>query len=255
MVGEHRILRGKVYSIGRAAGAIGAAGVQALQGQDAHAQQPTAATQVLGAASAATPDFAQITAAHGPAVVNITVTGTRKASAALPPGMDEEALEFFRRFGGPGMDGPQREQPLVERIARVLDGAAHSSNATPTGRIKPLNAPANNENEIMAHPTLSMRGTFTPCRSGSWPRMAMSAVSDSCVRGSSPATSSHTPSHETIRKAMPTASETGSAPRVMPPMASTLRCSEWIFERTACQPASPMRLAPNGSSAVTRQSM
>ena len=58
-----------------------------------------------------------------------------------------------------------------------------------------------------------------------------------------------------IAEAMPTAREMGSAPRVMPPMASILSCSEWILERTACQPRSPMRRAPKGSSAVTRQSM
>ena len=54
---------------------------------------------------------------------------------------------------------------------------------------------------------------------------------------------------------MPTASEMGSAPSVIPPIASIARPSARIRSRTAAQPSLPIRFAPKGSSAVTRQSM
>ncbi|WP_343639108.1 DegQ family serine endoprotease [Roseateles sp.] len=53
------------------------------------------------------PDFAQIAAAQGPAVVNISVSGTVKTRAARGPQIDPDDpfYEFFRRFGVPGMPG------------------------------------------------------------------------------------------------------------------------------------------------------
>ncbi|ANH70457.1 peptidase [Mitsuaria sp. 7] len=53
------------------------------------------------------PDFAQIAAAQGPAVVNISVTGSVKTRAARAPQIDPDDpfYEFFRRFGVPGMPG------------------------------------------------------------------------------------------------------------------------------------------------------
>lgn len=88
-----------------AAGALGGAGVEALHRQSAHAQsQPATATAAAAPAAAVTaPDFAGITAAHGPAVVNISVTGMRKAAAG--PGETQDMQEFFRRFGVPGFPG------------------------------------------------------------------------------------------------------------------------------------------------------
>jgi serine protease Do len=89
------------------AGVLGGAGVEALHG---HVQAAPAAVMAPPATAAATgspgptviantalPDFALITQRYGPAVVNISVTGTRKVM-----GIDSEALsdpfEFFRRF-------------------------------------------------------------------------------------------------------------------------------------------------------------
>ncbi|MFX1681087.1 DegQ family serine endoprotease [Mitsuaria sp. CC2] len=53
------------------------------------------------------PDFAQIAAAQGPAVVNISVSGTVKTRASRTPQIDPDDpfYEFFRRFGVPGMPG------------------------------------------------------------------------------------------------------------------------------------------------------
>ncbi|MCB2070426.1 MAG: trypsin-like peptidase domain-containing protein, partial [Ottowia sp.] len=121
-----------------AAGMIGGAGVVALE----HAHTPVhaqgvAVAQVAQAAPAAPaamvamPNFSAITAKYGPAVVNISVSGTRKVSmngsddeggAAvqrnLPPGMQE----FFKQFGlppgafgfgpGQGQGGGAQEAPM-----------------------------------------------------------------------------------------------------------------------------------------------
>ena len=99
------------------AGAIGGAGVGALNALNAPA---FAAPTTLAAGSAAgivnstgtLPDFPQITERYGPAVVNISVTGTSKVSdqSQQAQGDDEGAsndpfLEFFRRFQqGQGMN-------------------------------------------------------------------------------------------------------------------------------------------------------
>lgn len=57
------------------------------------------------------PDFARITERYGPAVVNISATGTRKGSAALDPEELNDPMELFRRFQGPGRITP-REVPV-----------------------------------------------------------------------------------------------------------------------------------------------
>jgi serine protease Do len=102
------------------AGIIGGAGVEAFHG---HAQaQPAvmappataAATGVPGptvVTNLAFPDFALITQRYGPAVVNLTVTGTRKA-LGIDPEVLSDPFEFFRRFReGQGRAVP-REVPV-----------------------------------------------------------------------------------------------------------------------------------------------
>lgn len=128
------------------AGAMGATGAGLVTNlHSSHAALPPAASVAAAAAPAGyagvtAPDFAQITAQNGPAVVNISVTGTTKTSYngggsdddddetpsaqrqphGGPQGMDpnDPFFEFFRRFGMPGMPGagggrmPQREVPM-----------------------------------------------------------------------------------------------------------------------------------------------
>lgn len=112
-----------------AAGAIGGAGVSAL-----NAVHPAATAAVPPAITAGTtasvpmalPDFSQITERYGPAVVNISVTGTTKVRNDSPMAQDDgddddtpsgdPFFEFFKRFQqGPGArggrGGPQQEMP------------------------------------------------------------------------------------------------------------------------------------------------
>ena len=111
-----------------AAGAIGGAGASFIGNQMSHAN---ATTPVAVAAAGPTaqapatapiaqmiaPDFSQITERYGPAVVNISVTGTHKTSyegaAANQRGEEDGSdpfLEFFRRFQG-GNASPRGMQP------------------------------------------------------------------------------------------------------------------------------------------------
>ncbi|MDB5881993.1 MAG: Peptidase Do [Ramlibacter sp.] len=108
------------------AGVLGGAGVEALhqraQAAPAAVMAPPATAAATGTptapviANSAMPDFPLITQRYGPAVVNISVTGTRKAATGM--NIDPEALsdpfEFFRRFqrGGQGRaTPPQRDVP------------------------------------------------------------------------------------------------------------------------------------------------
>ncbi|MDQ0040390.1 Do family serine endopeptidase [Variovorax boronicumulans] len=97
------------------AGVIGAIGAGAYTSA---VSAPTNATPIAAAPAMVTlPDFSTITSRDGPAVVNISVTGTMKASddeaAAEIQGVDPEdpMFQFFRRFQGQmGPRGQQQQQ-------------------------------------------------------------------------------------------------------------------------------------------------
>ncbi len=112
-----------------AAGAMGGAGVGALNAIHATATAASPSAVVAGSVSAtpmALPDFSQITERYGPAVVNVSVTGTTKVSDESPLAQgDDDAFsndpffEFFRRFqqgqrpgAGRGGSGGQQEVPV-----------------------------------------------------------------------------------------------------------------------------------------------
>ncbi|MES2183934.1 MAG: Do family serine endopeptidase [Pseudomonadota bacterium] len=107
-----------------AAGAIGGAGVSAVEAAHTHAFAQQPAPAVLAAAPGAAialPDFSTITKRYGPAVVNISVVGTTKVAdtdAAAEGQPEDPFFEFFRRFQeqqGQGRSGPQQRphaQPM-----------------------------------------------------------------------------------------------------------------------------------------------
>jgi serine protease Do len=90
-----------------AAGVIGGAGVQVFHNSNAHAAPAPAAVTPPTAVTPGTvtpPNFTEITRQSGPAVVNITVDGTRKASEAQhEDDDDDEAQGPFNFRGIPGM--------------------------------------------------------------------------------------------------------------------------------------------------------
>ncbi len=108
-----------------AAGVIGGAGVSAvnaIHGNATAALPPAIVASSTPAATVTLPDFSQITERYGPAVVNISVTGSTKVSdESLAQGDDEDGpsgdpfLEFFKRFQQgqrPGRgNNPQQEMP------------------------------------------------------------------------------------------------------------------------------------------------
>ena len=110
-----------------AAGALGATGAGLVTGLHTNASAESAPAVALATPTArsavAAPDFSDIVAANGPAVVNISVSGLRKTSMddsddetagpaahgrGVPRGMDpnDPMFEFFRRFGAPGQGMP-----------------------------------------------------------------------------------------------------------------------------------------------------
>ncbi|MEO5670392.1 MAG: DegQ family serine endoprotease [Ramlibacter sp.] len=111
-----------------AAGVVGGAGVEMLHNNRAQAAAATVTAPVPAtvmappatapnsppvlAPSAAMPDFPLITQRYGPAVVNISVTGTRKTGGMnIDPRAMADPFEFFRRFQGQGGGMQQREVP------------------------------------------------------------------------------------------------------------------------------------------------
>jgi serine protease Do len=88
------------------AGVIGAVGAGAYTSARAVGAPSTTAAVSAPAAMVTLPDFSTITTRDGPAVVNISVTGTMKASddeaAAEVQGIDPDdpMFQFFRRFQG-----------------------------------------------------------------------------------------------------------------------------------------------------------
>ena len=117
------------YGLGheRAAAATGAliAGAEAPSAAiDLPAAGPVAAVATAGAAPTAAingvtlPDFSQITERYGPAVVNISVTGTTKTAVtgnphgSADPFGNDPFFEFFRRFQG---GGQMREREVPTR--------------------------------------------------------------------------------------------------------------------------------------------
>lgn len=117
-----------------AAGAVGGAGVSAFNA--AHSIATAAAPAAISASAGtlapmagvpmALPDFSQITERYGPAVVNISVTGTTKVrnDSPMAQGDDDDNddtpsgdpfFEFFKRFqqgqGRPGGRGNAQEMP------------------------------------------------------------------------------------------------------------------------------------------------
>ncbi len=108
------------------AGVIGATSMGAVSFSHAHAgaTSPQSAAQMAAPPAIALPDFSQITARNGAAVVNISVTGMIKtsnddsndgASARRHglPGMDpnDPFFEFFKHFQGPNGGLPGQQQP------------------------------------------------------------------------------------------------------------------------------------------------
>ena len=73
------------------------------------AQAPGAAAPVTAAPMRMLPDFTELVEQVGPSVVNIR-TSEKVASRGAASGMDEDMLEFFRRFGVPIPNLPQRPQ-------------------------------------------------------------------------------------------------------------------------------------------------
>ena len=110
-----------------AAGVIGGAGLGAFNAAHssaaAAASAPAFVASVPPAVPMALPDFSQITERYGPAVVNISVTGTTKVSNDSPlaqgdgdPLANGDIAEFLRRFQqgqrpGRGGSGVPREMP------------------------------------------------------------------------------------------------------------------------------------------------
>ncbi|WP_144630922.1 DegQ family serine endoprotease [Bordetella genomosp. 13] len=90
-----------------AAGAIGGAGTAAIfASTPAHAAPDTQATAPVN--TVAPPNFAQITRQYGPAVVNISITGSTKVSDE-----DDPIAQFFGQF--PGFPGGGRMGPRGQR--------------------------------------------------------------------------------------------------------------------------------------------
>jgi len=85
------------------------AGVLLPAAAQAQTPAPAALPSAAAAAVRGLPDFTDLVEQVGPSVVNIR-TSEKVASRGSASGMDEDMLEFFRRFGVPIPNMPQRPQ-------------------------------------------------------------------------------------------------------------------------------------------------
>ena len=114
-----------------AAGVIGAVGAGAYTSARAVGAPPVAST-VAGAPLVTLPDFSTITSRDGPAVVNISVTGSAKPSddeAAAMQGIDPDdpMFQFFKRFQG--QMGPQARQKPQREVPTRGEGSGFITSA------------------------------------------------------------------------------------------------------------------------------
>jgi serine protease Do len=116
---QKRNLAAAIAAVGVIAASIGAANHYVFPGMlNVHAApvaQVAAARPVEGSPRVALPDFASIVQQFGPAVVNITVSGTRKTGfSGAQDDEDEPLSQFFRgtpfRFGPPPSEVPMQGQ-------------------------------------------------------------------------------------------------------------------------------------------------
>lgn len=122
------------------AGVIGGAGVSALEARNAQAAPlPAATATTTTGVPVALPDFSQITQKAGPAVVNITVVGTKEADDNVaasddgdgPFAGDPFAEYFFRHFGGaPGGKPQKRGQAPQQQVRGQGSGFIVSADGT-----------------------------------------------------------------------------------------------------------------------------
>lgn len=107
-------LHAAVLSLALAGGAAGVAGWERWPAPMASAQAETvpAANPVL---VQGLPDFSPLVELVGPSVVNIRTTEkvNRRMGGTGFPGMDEDMLEFFRRFGLPVPNLPRQQRPQM----------------------------------------------------------------------------------------------------------------------------------------------